>query len=107
MFLNLYRCFILDLGLEPVKEFLSQTVLPHIEQKDVFFYDYKSELNQLCDHESLDLTYDLVHEEGEPHNKTFTMAAIINGENYGTGSGGSKKEAEQNAAKMALINFNF
>jgi len=96
----------LDLGLDPVKDFLSQTVLPHIEQKDVFFYDYKSELNQLCDHESLDLTYDLVHEEGEPHNKTFTMAALINGENYGTGSGGSKKEAEQNAAKMALINFN-
>nr|WP_243687092.1 double-stranded RNA binding motif domain-containing protein [Methanobacterium formicicum] len=41
----------------------------------------------------MDLTYDLVHEEGEPHNKTFTMAAIINGENYGTGSGGSKKRS--------------
>lgn len=95
----------LDQGLEKIKEFLSQTVLPHIEQKDVFFYDYKSELNQLCNHESLNLTYDLIHEEGEPHDKTFTMAAIINGKNYGTGTGSSKKEAEQNAAKKALTKF--
>ena len=40
--------------------------------------------------------------KGEPHNKTFTMAAMINGKEYGKGSGGSKKEAEQNAAKIAL-----
>ncbi|MEN6329049.1 MAG: putative dsRNA-binding protein, partial [Methanobacteriaceae archaeon] len=44
-------------------------------------------------------------EEGEPHNKTFTMAAIINKKRWGIGSGGSKKEAEQNAAKIALENF--
>lgn len=68
-----------------------------------FFYDYKSELNQLCDHESLDLTYDLVHEEGEPHNKTFTMAAIINGENYGTGSGGSKKKKQSRMQPRWLL----
>jgi ribonuclease III len=92
----------LDLGLEVVKEFLSKTVIPHINNGDVFFYDYKSELKQLCDQDGLDIIYDLIREEGEPHNKKFTMAALINGKNYGTGSGGSKKEAEQNAAKIAL-----
>lgn len=95
----------LDQGLETVKEFLSKTVLPHIENGDVFFYDYKSELNQLCDQEDLSLIYELIHEEGEPHNKTFTMVALINNESYGTGSGGSKKEAQQNAAKKALKSF--
>jgi ribonuclease-3 len=30
------------------------------------------------------------------------MATMINGKKYGTGTGGSKKEAEQNAAKIAL-----
>lgn len=92
----------LDLGLEAVEEFLAKTVIPHIENQDIFFYDYKSELKQLCDHNCSELTYELIKEEGEPHNKKFTMAAMINGEKYGEGSGGSKKEAEQNAAKMTL-----
>jgi len=92
----------LDQGLGMVKEFLSKTVLPHIENGEVFFHDYKSELNQLCDQEGLVLSYELINEEGEPHNKTFTMVALINDENYGNGRGGSKKEAEQNAAKEAL-----
>jgi len=92
----------LDLGLESVKEFLSKTVIPHIKNKVIFFYDYKSELKQLCDQGCLEIIYELINEEGEPHEKTFTIAAIINGKNYGTGTGGSKKEAEQDAAKMAL-----
>lgn len=92
----------LDLGLDTVKEFLLKTVIPHIENQDIFFYDNKSELKELCDQDGLDITYELIKEEGEPHNKTFTIAAIINGKNYGTGTGGSKKEAEQNAAKVAL-----
>ncbi len=96
----------LDLGLEAVKEFLSQTVIPHIKDENVFFYDYKSELKELCDQDSLEITYEIIKEEGEPHNKTFTMVAIINGKNYGKGVGGSKKEAEQNAAKMSLTQYN-
>lgn len=92
----------LDSGLKSVKNFLNKTVLPHIKNKDVFFYDYKTELKQLCDHDSFEIVYDLINEKGEPHNKTFTMAAMINGKKYGIGTGGSKKEAEQNAAKIAL-----
>jgi ribonuclease-3 len=92
----------LDLGLDNVKDFLSKTVTPHINNEDVFFYDYKSELKELCDQDCMEIAYELIKEEGEPHNKTFTMIAIINGKNCGKGAGGSKKEAEQNAAKMAL-----
>ncbi len=95
----------LDLGLETVKEFLSKTVIPHINNHDIFFFDYKSELKLLCDQDGRIIIYDLIKEEGEPHNKTFTMSVLINGKNYGTGVGGSKKEAEQNAAKMALNNI--
>ncbi len=92
----------LDQGMVVVKDFLSKTVLPHIENGEIFFHDYKSELNQLCDQEDLVLSYVLVQEEGEPHNKKFTMAAMINGENYGNGISGSKKEAQQKSAKVAL-----
>lgn len=92
----------LDQGLDTVKEFVFKTVIPHIENHDIFFYDYKSELKQLCDHSGHEIIYELINEEGEPHNKTFTMAVMIDEEKRGTGSGGSKKEAQQNAARMAL-----
>lgn len=92
----------LDLGLDGVKEFLYRTVIPHIENEDIFFYDYKSELKQICDGEGITIVYELINEEGPPHNKKFTMTVLINGKNSGTGVGGSKKEAEQNAARMAL-----
>lgn len=95
----------LDLGLEAVKEFLSKTVILHIDNKEIFFHDYKSELKLLCDQDGRIIIYDLINEEGESHDKTFTMAVLINGENCGTGVGGSKKEAEQNAAKVALNNI--
>ncbi|MDY9924339.1 ribonuclease III [Methanobacterium sp.] len=95
----------LDLGLGSVKKFLSKTVMPHIDNGDVFFYDYKSELQQLSNQDGFSIVYDLLNEEGEPHKKTFTMAAMINGKNYGTGVGGNKKEAQQNAAKEALKNL--
>ena len=102
VFESLIGAIYLDLGLETVKEFLIKTVLPHIKNNEVFHYNYKSELKELCDVEGRDLSYDLIQEEGKPHNKTFTIAAIINGKRCGTGSGGSKKEAEQDAAKIAL-----
>jgi ribonuclease-3 len=92
----------LDQGLGVVKEFLNKTVIPHIENQDVFFSDYKSELKELCDQDGWTVTYELIKDEGPPHDKTFTMAVKINGERYGTGIGGSKKEAEQGAAKIAL-----
>ena len=92
----------LDLGLEEVKKFLQKTVIPHIEGQDIFFYDYKSELKQLCDKTGNPILYQLVEEEGPPHKKKFTMAVLIDGLKYGTGQGGSKKEAEQEAAKKAL-----
>lgn len=95
----------LDLGLGAVKKFLSKTVLPHIDNGDIFFYDYKSELHELSNKEGFCIVYDLLKEKGEPHRKTFTIAALIDGENFGTGVGGSKKEAQQNAAKEALKNL--
>lgn len=95
----------LDQGLSTVKEFLSKTVIPHINNGDIFFHDYKSKLKQICDRKGFDINYKLIREEGEPHDKTFTMAAVINGKTYGTGRGGSKKEAQQNAAEVVLNKF--
>ena len=48
------------------------------------------------------LTYRMIGEEGPDHDKTFLAEVLLNGAQVGTGSGHSKKEAEQSAAKAAL-----
>ncbi len=51
------------------------------------------------------LEYVLVGESGPDHAKTFTVEARLNSNVIGMGSGKSKREAEQNAAKEALVLF--
>jgi predicted RNA-binding protein with PUA domain len=48
------------------------------------------------------LHYELVSESGPDHAKVFTVAVTLNGQVVGLGSGHSKKEAEQSAARAAL-----
>jgi ribonuclease-3 len=48
------------------------------------------------------ITYRLAREEGPPHNRLFFMDVYYEGTLLGSGSGATKKEAEQNAAKYAL-----
>ena len=106
VFESLVGALYLDQGLEIVKKFIEKTVIPHIENNEIFFYDYKSELKQICDKNGSKIVYQLFREEGPPHKKIFTINVLINGEKLGTGIGGSKKEAEQDAASMALGNLN-
>jgi len=46
--------------------------------------------------------YKVVGEEGPDHHKTFTIDVVVDGKVMGTGTGKSKNEAAQNAAKSAL-----
>ena len=48
------------------------------------------------------LSYTVCAESGPDHNKTFTMAVLLNGSEIGRGTGRTKKEAEQSAARCAL-----
>ena len=48
------------------------------------------------------IEYRLEEESGPPHRRVFRMSVYYNGKKYGSGSGGSKKEAEQKAAAQAL-----
>jgi ribonuclease-3 len=46
--------------------------------------------------------YVVLDVEGPPHDRRFTCAAVIEGQQLGVGSGRSKKAAEQEAARQAL-----
>ena len=93
----------LDKGLDEVKRFIYKHIIPIIENKQIdFFSDYKSVLQELVQTDRRSLHYEVVHEEGPSHNKTFTVEVRIDDIVYGRGVAHSKKEAEQEAAKDAL-----
>lgn len=66
-------------------------------------WDHKSRLQHYCQAEKIPLPrFELVRSEGPDHQKLFEVEVILRGERAGSGSGFSKKEAEQNAARAAL-----
>ena len=93
----------LDLGFDTVKRVIQNITVPYVENpKIVFFNDYKSALQEFVQTEQRSLVYNIISESGPAHNKSFTTEVRIDGILYGTGTAGSKKEAEQEAAKDAL-----
>ncbi len=93
----------IDLGYEKVKQVALGIIVPYIEDKNkVFFSDYKSALQEAVQTDKKSLEYILIEESGPSHQKYFKIEVKVDGIVFGIGEGGSKKEAEQNAAKNAL-----
>lgn len=68
--------------------------------------DYKTMLQQLAEQDGTSiLEYKVVDETGPDHNKIFTVSALINNNKVGEGRGRTKRQAEMQAAKMALKLF--
>ena len=68
--------------------------------------DYKTRLQQLVQQDGHEqLCYTVVSEAGPDHDKTFEVCAMLNSNPIGRGRGRSKREAEQAAAKEALLLF--
>ncbi|XP_026079187.1 interferon-induced, double-stranded RNA-activated protein kinase-like isoform X3 [Carassius auratus] len=64
--------------------------------------NYVSQLNEYQQKKQCTVEYEEGSTDGPSHNKTFTMRAIVNGQQYPEGTGKTKKEARINAAKNAL-----
>ncbi|MFB5281404.1 ribonuclease III [Peribacillus sp. Hz7] len=108
MLADVFESFIgalyLDRGLEQVVEFLRKVVFPKIDE-GAFSHvmDYKSQLQELIQRDSSGtIQYKILQEKGPAHNREFVSIVLLNGEKLGSGSGKSKKEAEQHAAERAL-----
>ena len=93
----------LDGGFASAKEFIHKFVLNDLEHKKLF-YDSKTILQETVQgHFEEKVSYHLIKEEGPDHNKKFTVEAHIGEECYGSGSGRTKKAAEQEAAYHAIL----
>lgn len=93
----------LDSGdIEVPRAFILRFILSDLEGK-LLFYDSKSILQEHCQKLGKDLTYEILDESGPSHLPTYTAAARIDGRRVSTGTGQSKKAAEQNAAYQVLL----
>lgn len=96
----------LDGGFESAKRLIlrifENTMVEAIEGR--LFSDYKSEFQELIQLRRAgdNIEYISVGSEGPDHDKTFHVELTVNGKVHGAGSGKSKKEAEQNAARQAI-----
>ena len=105
---DLFEAFLgallLDKGVEAVKSFLYQVMIPKVEVGDFErVTDYKTKLQELLQiNGDVEIAYQVVSETGPAHAKNFEVAVLINGRKSGQGQGRSKKLAEQEAAKNAF-----
>ena len=96
----------LDGGMDEATKFICSFVLNDIEHKQKF-YDSKTTLQEMVDATNLgSLHYEIVKESGPDHNKVFDAVVKLNDEVIGSGTGQTKKHAEQNAAVDALNKIN-
>ncbi|MWV43592.1 ribonuclease III [Paenibacillus sp. HJL G12] len=94
----------LDQGLEAARSFLETYVFPLVEAGgNLQMSDFKTELQELTQHHNMGaLEYRIVEERGPAHEREFVSEVYMGNERVGRGSGRSKKEAEQQAAAVAL-----
>ncbi|HCO51261.1 MAG TPA: ribonuclease III [Oscillibacter sp.] len=102
---SVFAAVYLDGGMDAARDLIHRVLLDkeREEQVEERRRDYKTELQELVQRKSgSTLNYRMVGSDGPDHAKVFEAAALLNGEEFSTGTGHSKKEAEQSAARAAL-----
>ena len=93
----------LDGGIENAKKHIYRFILSDLENK-ILFLDSKTILQEeIQKKKDAQLRYELIGESGPDHNKQFTVDAYLNDVLIGSGTGRTKKAAEQQAAYEALL----
>ena len=92
----------LAFGYEATAEAVVEAFAPEIADALTHPVDFKSALQERLARRGALVSYDVVDEQGPPHDRTFEVTAHGRGRRGARGSGRSKKDAEQEAAQAAL-----
>jgi ribonuclease-3 len=93
----------LEHGFERIEQPIVSAFDSRIEYALTSHVDYKTELQETLARRGQAVSYVVLDVQGPPHDRRFTCSAVIDGEQVGVGNGESKKAAEQEAAKQALV----
>ncbi len=95
-------CF-LDGGIQAALQFVQKFILVEVPVTKLHNADYKTSLQELVQQKKNQvLSYAMVGQSGPDHDKKFDVEVSLNGKVVGSGSGSSKKRAEQMAARAAI-----
>ena len=94
-------CF-LAFGYERTAEAVVEAFAPEIQEALEHPVDFKSALQERLARRGALVSYDVIEEQGPPHDRTFEISATVAGKEVARGTGRSKKDAEQDAAQAAL-----
>ena len=92
-------------GFERTATAVAEAFEPRIELAAETRIDFKSALQELLAQRGARVTYEVVAATGPPHRRIFEVVAIVDEKQVGTGTGRSKKAAEQLAAEEALAHL--
>ena len=92
----------LEHGFEKIEQPIVQAFAGRIDYALNSHVDYKTELQEALARSGKQVQYLVLTIEGPAHDRRFVCAAVIDGEQLGTGRGSTKKAAEQEAAQQAL-----
>lgn len=101
---SLIAAIYLDGGMEEARRFITGFVLDQdLLSRSLPSSDFKSSLQEYAQRNGVaSILYEQIAESGPDHDKTFVFSVSVDGEAAGEGSGKTKKEAEQEAARHAL-----
>ena len=92
----------LQFGYDRTAEAVVEAFMPEIQEALEHPVDFKSTLQERLAQQGDVVAYEVTAEHGPPHDRTFDVEARVNEAVIGSGSGRSKKAAEQEAARGAL-----
>jgi ribonuclease-3 len=92
----------LERGFEAIERAVVAAFQARIQYALTTHVDHKTELQEALARRGLSVNYSVLDVDGPPHDRRFTCAAMVDGEQQGVGTGASKKAAEQEAAKQAF-----
>jgi ribonuclease III len=92
----------LEHGFSAIEDAVVNAFAGRIEYALNTYVDHKTELQEALARSGRQVSYVILSAEGPPHERRFTCAAVVAGEQLGVGEGQSKKAAEQEAAREAL-----
>jgi len=105
VFESIVGAIYMEHGYDAAKRFISDHLLVKLDHilENKLYLDPKTYFQELAqDKLGITPTYKLIKEEGPDHDKNFTVAVYLGGEQVATGIGTSKQEAQVKAAQMAL-----